>query len=153
MIDQARSARFVSAVGWVFLLASALGLLVSGAQVLLLSRAAPGFSVDGQALALTLALVALSGVAVVVSVAFLRRRRWARGALVAIAALGIAASFVRLFSPAPSGEPPPPDAPAEYLRLLRLAAIVDFLVPALACLALGWIIWRLQSPAVRDQFR
>jgi hypothetical protein len=149
----ATPARFVRAVGGVFLVAAVIGLLISGAQVVLLSRAAPGLAVDGTARAVALGLVALSSIVVVVSVAFLRRRRWARATLAAILALGIVASLTRLMLPAPPIEPPPAEAPAEYLRLLRLISLADVVVPIAACLAFGWILWRLRSPGVRDQFR
>jgi len=88
----------------------------------------------------------------VVSRSFLRRQRWARAALVVITALGLFASLMHLVVPAPTVGPAPPDAPAEYVQTLRLIAIADVVVPLAACLALGWILWRLQSPAVRDQF-
>jgi hypothetical protein len=149
----ATPARFVRAVGWMFLVAAGLGLLISGAQALLLSRAAPGLVVDSGALAVALGLVALSMIVVVVAVAFLRRRRWARAALAAITVLGIVASLTRLLVPGSPMEPPPPDAPAEYLGLLRLISLADVVVPIVAGLVLGWILWRLRSPAVRDQFR
>ena len=145
--------RFVRAVGWMFLIAAALGLLISGAQALLLSRAAPGLAVDSGALVIALGLVALSSIVLVVAVAFLRRRRWAHAALAAITVLGMLVSLTRLLISASPIEPPPPDAPAEYVGLLRLISLVDVLVPIVACLALGWILWRLRSPAVRDQFR
>jgi hypothetical protein len=145
--------RFVRAVGWMFLVAAAIGLLISGAQALLLSRAAPGLTVDGGALAIALGFVALSMIVVVVAVGFLRRRRWARAALAAITVIGIVASLTRLWVPASPMEPPPSDAPAEYVGLLRLISLVNVVVPIVACLALGWILWRLLSPAVRDQFR
>ena len=145
--------RFVSVVGWVFLVAAALGLLISGAQVLLLSQSAPGLPVDGGARAIAIAVVVLSSAAAVVSVAFLRRRRWARVGLSVISALGIAASVAHLLVPSAPMERPPADAPAEYVRLLKLIVIVDTLAPVAACVVLGWILWRLRSPTVREQFR
>lgn len=148
-----KPSRFVRVVGWVFLVMAALGLLISGAQAVLLSQAAPGSFFDGRALGAALGVAATSSIIVVVSVAFLKRRRWACLALAAIMAIGIVANVIHLLVPAPPIEPPPPDAPAEYVRLLRLISIVDVVVPIAACLAFGWILWRLRSPAVRAQFR
>jgi hypothetical protein len=146
--------RFVRVVGGLFLVAGALCLLISGAQVVLLSSAAPGgFVVDGTARAVALGLVASSAVVIITSVAFLRRRRWARPALAAIAALGIVGNLLHLLVRGPAIEPPPPDVPADYVRLLRLISIADVVVPIAVCLAFGWILWRLRSVAVRDQFR
>lgn len=144
--------RFVGVVGWLFLIAAALGLFTSAGQVVVLSRAAPGFAVDRIALATVVGLAGTSLLVAVVALSFLRRRRWARTALSAIAGLGMAASLMRLVSPAPEAEPPPPGASAEYLRMLRLVAVGDIVVPLAACLVLGWLLWRLRSPAVRDQF-
>jgi len=147
------AARFVRVVGWLFLVTAALALVVSGAQVALLYGAAPGVAVDGRALAVAFGLVAASSIVAVIAVAFLKRQRWARAALTVIAALGVAASLARLLLPASPVEPPPPEAPAEYLRLLQLISLVDILAPIATSLALGWILWRLRSAAVRDQFR
>ena len=148
----AAPARFVNVVGWLFLAASAIGLLVAGMQTALVFGAAPGVTADGRARAVVLAGVVASLLILFVSVAFLKRRRWARGALAAITALGIVAGLIRLLAPSAAIEPTP-DAPAEYLRLLRLISIANVAAPIAVCLTLGWILWRLRSPAVRDQFR
>src|SRR5690349_5436262 len=76
---------------------------------------APGFVVDGRALGVTLGLVVSSSVVIVVSLAFLKRRRWERAARAAITALGILVSVTALVFPNTAIEPPPPDAPAEYV--------------------------------------
>jgi len=136
-----------------FLVASVIGLLIAGAQAVVLFTAAPGLAADSRARAAVLGLVALSSIVGVVSVAFLRRRRWARAALAAITALGMIASLSRLLVPAPAIEPLPPDAPAEYVRLLWFISLADIVVPIAASVAFGWILWRLRSPAVRGQFR
>jgi hypothetical protein len=73
--------------------------------------------------------------------------------LCSIAALGVVASLARLLAPSAAIDQSPPDAPAEYLRLLRLISVANLVVPIAACVALGWVLWRLRSPAVRDQFR
>jgi uncharacterized membrane protein (UPF0136 family) len=148
----ATSTRFVSVVGWLFLAASAIGLVVAGMQTVLLLGAASGITADGRARAVALALAASSLLILFVSVAFLKRRWWARGALAAIISLGIVACLSRLLVPSAAIEPPP-DAPAEYVRLLRLISIANVAAPIAVCLTLGWILWRLRSPAVRDQFR
>lgn len=144
--------RFVLVVGWLFLVAAALGLFISAGQVVLLSEAAPGLPVDRGALALAIGLALASAIVAVVSGSFLRRRLWAHRALVVLAALGMVASLLRLLVHAPAVEPPP-GSPAEYVQLLRLVSIAEIVVPVAACLALAWILWRLRSPDVRDQFR
>lgn len=144
--------RFVRVVGWLFLVAAALSLFTSAGQVEVLSRAAPGIVVDGRARAAALGLAAGSVLVAVVALSFLRRQRWARVALSVIAVLGVIASLISLLMPAHEAEPPPPGASAEYLRVLRLVSLADIAVPLGACLLLGWLVWRLQSPAVRDQF-
>jgi hypothetical protein len=143
--------RFILVVGWLFLVAAALGLFISAGQVVLLSQAAPGFAVDAGARALAMGLAVASAIVAVVSRSFLRRRLWAHRALAVIAALGMVASLLRLLLPASAVEPPP-DSPGEYVQLLPLVSIAEVVVPLVACLALGWILWRLRSPAVRDQF-
>jgi hypothetical protein len=143
--------RFILAIGGLFLVAAALGLFIAAGQVVLLSRAAPGFAVDGGAWALAMGLALASALVAVVSRSFLRRRLWAQRALAVMAALGVLASLLRLVLRAPAAAPPP-DSPAEYVQLLRFVAIADVAVPLAACLALGWILWWLRSPAVRDQF-
>jgi hypothetical protein len=149
----AASARFVRVVGWLLLGAGVIGVVISAAQVVMLSETPPGLAADGRARAMALGLAAVSSVVVVVAVAFLRRRAWARVALFAITILGIVASLVRLLLPVHAIEPPPPEAPPEYARLLRLISIADVMLPIVACLAFAWILWRLRSPAVREQFR
>jgi hypothetical protein len=146
------SARFVSVVGWLFLLAAALGLFISAGQLVTLSRAAPGLAVDAGARAFAIGLAVGSMIVAVVSRSFLRRLRWAHSGLMLIAVFGMLASLLRLLVPSPATEPPP-DAPAEYLQMLRLISIADIVVPVAVCGALGWLLWRLRSPEVRDQFR
>jgi hypothetical protein len=145
-------ARFVRFVGWLFLLAAAVGLFISAGQVALLSQAAPGFAVDRGAMALALGLAVVSAIVAVVSRSFLRRRRWAHAGLVVISVLGMIASLLRLLVRAPEVEPPP-DASPEYVEALRFISVADIVAPLAACLALGLILWRLRSAAVRDQFR
>jgi hypothetical protein len=149
----AAPARFVRIIGWLFLGGGGLGLLISGAQVVLLSDVPPGLADDRRARAVAFGLVAVSCIVVVAAVAFLRRRPWARVALSAITVVGIVANLAHLLVPAEPIEPPPPEAPPDYARLLRLISIADVVLPVVACLALAWILWRLRSPAVRDQFR
>jgi len=149
MTDPAKApARFIGVVGWLFLVAAALGLFISAGQVVLLFEAA---SDDRVARAFAFGLALASSLVAVVSRSFLRRRRWARAALVGITALGLFASLMQLLFPTPALESPP-DAPAEYVQTLRLISVADVIVPLAACLAFGWLLWRLQSPAVRDQF-
>jgi hypothetical protein len=145
------AARFVRLVGWLFLVAAALGLFISAGQVAVLWQAAPGFAVDRGALALAIGLALVSAIVAVVSRSFLRRRRWAHAALVVISALGMIAGLLRLLVRAPEVEPPP-NATSEYVETLRFISIADVVAPLAACLVLGWILWRLRSAAVRDQF-
>lgn len=148
----AASARFVRIVGWLLLGAGVIGVLISAAQVVMLSETPPGLAADGRARAVALGLLAVSCVVVVVAAAFIRRRAWARVALFAITILGIVANLVRLVS-VRAIAPAPPEAPPEYVSLLRLISIADVALPIVACLVFAWILWRLRSPAVRDQFR
>ena len=153
MTEQGRApTRFVRVVGWLFLVAAALCLLISAGQAVVLSQAAPGITVHGSARAAALGLAVASLLVATVALSFLRRRRWARVALSAIAALGVAGSLISLLIPVHEAEPPPPGASAEYLHLLRIVSLADVAVPLAMCLVLGWIVWRLQSQAVRDQF-
>jgi hypothetical protein len=66
---------------------------------------------------------------------------------------GIVLAVVALLAPSPVLEPATGDAPPGYEVVVRLVSIVGVTVPIVACVALGWILWRLRSPAVRDQFR
>jgi hypothetical protein len=103
-------------------------------------------------MALALGLAVVSAIVAVVSRSFLRRRRWAHAGLVVISVLGMIASLLRLLVRAPEVEPPP-DASPEYVEALRFISVADIVAPLAACLALGLILWRLRSAAVRDQFR
>jgi hypothetical protein len=149
----AAPARFVRVVGWLFLGVGVIGVLISAAQAMLLSDVPPGVPADGRARSVAIGLVALSCVVVVVAVAFLARRAWARVALSAITALAIVVNLAGLFVPGQAIEPPPPEAPPEYASLLRLISVAGVVLPIVACLACAWILWRLRSPAVRNQFR
>lgn len=145
--------RSVRIIGWLFLCGGGMGVLISGAQVVLLSDAPPGLGDHSRARAVAFGLVAVSCIVVVAAIAFLRRRPWARIALSALTVIGIVANLAHLLVPAQPIEPPPPEAPPDYARLLRLISIADVLLPVVACLALAWVLWRLRSPGVRDQFR
>jgi hypothetical protein len=149
----ANPARFIRVVGWAFGAAAAIGLIVCATQSALLFQGAPGIAADIRARVVTLALVATSFSVLVVSIAFVKRRRWALRALAVLTMLGIIAGVIALLVPSPVVELPPPEAPDAYLRVLRLVSSANRVVPIVACTALGWILWRLRSPAVRDQFR
>lgn len=153
MTEADAAVRFIRVVGWVFLVLAAFGVLVAGAQVLMLSQAAPGLPVDGRARGVSVGLAVSCSLVVAVSVAFLRQRRWALPALSAITAVAFVGSVIRVVVPSRPIEALPPEAPAEYLRLLRVVALGDVAVSVLVGLASVWLLWRLRSPAVRDQFR
>lgn len=95
MSDGTAPARFVRVVGWVFLVAASMGLVISAGQLTLLWAGAPGLPVDARAVAIALGLVVLSSSVIAVSVAFLKRRPWARPALGAVVALGIVVGLSR----------------------------------------------------------
>jgi hypothetical protein len=153
MTEAAAALRVIRFVGWTFLIGAACGVLVAGAQVLMLSQAAPSGPVDGRAGAASAALAVSCSLVVAVSLAFLRQRRWARLALEAITALAIVVSLICLFVPTRPIEALPPDAPAEYVRMRQLGALADVALPIVTSLACAWILWQLRAPAVRDLFR
>jgi len=145
--------RFIRVVGWAYLAAAAIGLIVCAAQSAVLFQGAPGIAADAGARLVTLALVGASAAVLVISIAFLKRRRWARGGLAVVTTLGFCGfAFAPLFLRRPV-EPTPAEGPEDYLRLLRLVSVANVVVPIVICVALGWVLWRLRSPAVRDQFR
>jgi hypothetical protein len=156
MSDRRRTghpARFIRVVGWAYGAAGLIGLLVGGAQAALPLGGAPGFALDTSTRAKALGFAAASLVILIVSIAFLKRRRWARLALMVVTGLAFAGSLIALFAPSAAIEPAPPEAPAAYARLLRMASTANVVVPLVVCAALGWILWRLRSPAIGDQFR
>jgi len=155
MSDRRRTghpARFIRVVGWAYGAAGLIGLLVCATQAALPLGGAPGFAVTS-ARAKALGLAAVSLIILIVSIGFLKRRRWARLALIVVTSLGFVGGLVALFVPSAAIGPSPPEAPAAYARLLRMVSTANVLVPLIACAALGWILWRLRSPAIGEQFR
>ena len=149
----AKANRFIRIVGCAYAAAAAMGVFVCGTQSAVIVRGAPGVAPDPSALAAALCLVAGFLGLLVVSIAFLRRRRWARLTVMVVTGLGIVAAIGALLIPSAAVEPSSAEAPPGYAGLLRMVSTANVLAPLVVCAALAWILWRLRSSEISDQFR
>ena len=159
---------FVTVVAWVFIVFSALVLLMSIAQNIMLSFM-PTFPQSPDAgffennfRALFLVPLVLSIVVLVISIGLLKRREWARKSFVgflALCVLYLFASCLLLLLMWPDASTIPQDAPREFQETARqmqsaqLAMSVTMAVFAVATSGIFvWIINKLIEPAICDEF-
>lgn len=102
--------------------------------------------------AVPIVLMILALVTLTVSRGLLKRRRWARVALMCLLALVTAVSAVLLVIRAVSPAVLPTDGPVSYQSILQLIRVVDVTAPFVVGVACAWILVKMGSPAVRDVF-
>ena len=116
--------------------------------------------------ALSLVLLLVAGLFLAAAWGLLRRREWARMAFILLLVGGALANFAALALIGPFFDGLQDMFPAEMLaspegqrfaaqmQFNRTVTLVTSLAGALVFAALhGWIVWKLCTPAVRDQFR
>ena len=140
-----------------FIVVSSLAIAVTAFQVVV---AFLGFSLgfgsmhaDRRSQAVAIALLALSIFTLFVSVGLLRRSRWARPTFIVLMALGLLGHLFTLGVDRPRSATFPTEGPASYLRMLWFIRFLDIAYPIAACVLFAWIIIKLSSKAVRDEFR
>ena len=114
----------------------------------------------------TVAMLLVAGLFLAAAWGLLRRREWARMAFILLLVGGALANFAALALIGPFFDGLQDMFPAEMLaspegqrfaaqmRFNRTVTLVTSLAGALVFAALhGWIVWKLCTPAVRDQFR
>ena len=159
---------FVTVVAWVFIVFSALGVLMTTAQNVMLSLM-PAFteSADAGFLERNFRILfvipwVLSALMLVASAGLLKRREWARKTFIGLLSLGVLylAGSLALIGLMDSGSPPePPGASPEFQEMSRQLEIMHFgmevLTIILVVLFSGvfiWIIRRLMQPSVCAEF-
>lgn len=170
---------FVTVVAWVFICLGAAFALISGAElagVLLLSEktiqsavnnsnalahlpAYNRFFIDHMVLTLCLSLIALL-LLFVTAIGLLKRKRWARPAMIALLSLAVIRYIVAVtmellyFSPASIPAPPHASATeaATYQSMMSIAMYGSAVFSLAIAAVFVWIIVRLMSPAIRAEF-
>jgi len=167
---------FVTVTAWVFIVLAALASVSALLQNAAMASFLPGLTVVGnvQPLPLLTGLLMgylpwLVGAGLVVSLATLAcaigllvRLEWARRIFIALLVLAIAANvgglwlqqevMQSLVSSALKSSPLPPLVADVFGGFVTAARVMAVLVTVGACLLLVWIIRRLMSPAVRQEF-
>ncbi|HKB59209.1 MAG TPA: hypothetical protein VKC56_04100 [Gallionellaceae bacterium] len=170
---------FVTVVAWVFVCLGAAFALISGAElvgVLLLSEktiqtavnnsnalahmpAYNRFFIDHMALTLGLSLAGLL-LLFVTAIALLKRKRWARPAMIVLLSLAviryIVAVTMQLLYFSPASIPAPPNASeteaATYHTMMTAVMYGTALFSIAIAAVFVWIIVRLLSPAIKAEF-
>ena len=171
---------FVTVVAWVFICLSALGTLITLLQNLLLAFVFPLADMQqamndphgppmppiaqfmfGHLQLFVGAMLVISALLLAASIGLLRRRDWARKLFIAFMALGIvyniaglAFQFAFYADMAPMQIPPnaPPDIAASVGAMMTVMKIVSAAMALTFCVLFGWIIKRLVSEQVRQEF-
>jgi len=169
---------FVTMTAWVFIVLAALASLSALLQNAEIASFLPGLTVVGnvqpQPLPLLTGLLmgylpwvvgaglAVSLATLACAIGLLLRLEWARRSFIALLVLAIAANVVGLWlqhevlqsvvSNALASSPLPPSAAHVFGGFVTAARVMAVLVTVGACLLLVWIIRRLMSPAVRQEF-
>jgi hypothetical protein len=141
---------FVTVTAWVFIVLAALASVSALLQNAEIASFLPGLTVVGNVQPLPL----LTGL--------LLRLEWARRFFIALLVLAIAANVAGLWlqhemlqslvSSTLASSPLPPLAADVFGGFVTAARVMAVLVTVGACLLLVWIIRRLMSPAVRQEF-
>ncbi|MFO1220181.1 MAG: hypothetical protein U1E89_17590 [Burkholderiaceae bacterium] len=167
---------FVSVTAWVFIVLGSVASLSTLVQNAALMSLLPGFqpAFEPRALPLLTSLLVahlpwVAGVGLVLSVAtvaaavgLLLRLEWARRAFIALAAVAIVGNLLGLWlqqellqsliDTTLSRSALPREALGVFGGLAAAARMAALAVSLAACAALGWIIGRLRSPMVRQEF-
>jgi hypothetical protein len=88
------------------------------------------------------------------SFALLKRLVWARPAFIGILGVGIVLNVAKLVWSHFGPDQPalPAEGPAPYLFILRGASVLDVLLPLGTIAIFGWLIAKLNSAPIRDEF-
>ena len=160
-VEDAPRSKLVTRVGQLFLLGSTALMGITASQLLVVfSPAAPEparpmhYPGVSQAAVFLAALLLLYSLTLAVSFALLKRIAWARPALIVILGLGIALNLARLVwtTLGEYQEELPEDGPAKFQLILRVASVLDVLLPIALITAFAWLIVKLNSAAVRSEF-
>jgi hypothetical protein len=167
---------FVTVTAWVFILLAALASVSALLQKAEIASFLPGLTVVGNVQPLPLltgllmgylpwvvgAGLAMSLATLACAVGLLLRLEWARRIFIALLVLAIAANLAGLWlqqemlqslvSSTLQGSPLPPLAADVFGGFVTAARVMAVVVTVGACLLLVWIIRRLMSPAVRQEF-
>jgi hypothetical protein len=165
---------FVTVTAWVFIVLGALASVSALVQNALVASLAPASDAHLPALPLLTSLLLgylpwVVGTGLVMSLAtlasaigLLLRLDWARRAFIGLLAVAIVANLLGLWlqhevvqsvvANTLSGAPLPAQAIGVFGGFVTAARVMAVLVTLGACSMLGWIIRRLMSPAVRQEF-
>jgi hypothetical protein len=167
---------FVTVTAWVFIVLAALASLSALLQKAEIASFMPGLTVVGNVQPLPLltgllmgylpwvvgAGLAVSLATLACAVGLLLRLEWARRSFIALLVLAIVANVAGLWlqqemlqslvSNTLQGSPLPPLAADVFGGFVTAARVMAVLVTVGACLLLVWIIRRLMSPSVRQEF-
>jgi hypothetical protein len=167
---------FVTVTAWAFIVLAALASVSAVLQNAAVASFVPGLSVVGNVQPLPLltglllgylpwvvgAGLAMSLATLACAVGLLVRLEWARRFFIVLLVLAIAANMAGLWlqqemlqslvSSTLSRSPLPPLAADVFGGFVTAARVTAVLVTLGACMLLAWIIRRLMSPAVRQEF-
>jgi hypothetical protein len=167
---------FVTVTAWVFIVLAALASVSALLQKAEIASFMPGLTVVGNVQPLPLltgllmgylpwvvgAGLAVSLATLACAVGLLLRLEWARRSFIALLVLAIVANVAGLWlqqemlqslvSNTLQGSPLPPLAANVFGGFVTAARVMAVLVTVGACLLLVWIIRRLMSPSVRQEF-
>jgi hypothetical protein len=167
---------FVTVTAWVFIVLAALASLSTLLQNAALASILPGLTVVGNVQPLPLltgllmgylpwvvgAGLAMSLATLACAIGLLLRLEWARRVFIALLVLAIAANAAGLWlqqemlqslvSSTLQRSPLPPLAAEVFGGFVTAARVMAVLVTVGACLLLVWIILRLLSPSVQQEF-
>lgn len=168
--------RFVTVTAWVFIVLGAMATVWAGLQNAAVASMAAGLvpAESGPAAPLVTGLLLaylpwVAGAGLVLSVAtltaavgLLLRLDWARRVLIGVLALAIVANLLGLWiqhevvqsvvDSTLETAPLPPQAAGVFGGFVIAARVMGGVVTLGACVLLAWIIGRLMSPAVRQEF-
>lgn len=168
--------RFVTVTAWVFIVLAALACVSALLQNAEVASMAPGLhaAVQQQPLPLVTGLLmgylpwvvgaglALSLATLAAAVGLLLRLDWARRAFIGLLVLAVAANLMGLWiqhelvqsvvDSTLRGTPLPPQAADVFGGFVIAARVMAVVVTLGACALLVWVIRRLMSPAVRQEF-
>lgn len=175
-VDKPERSTFVTVVAWIFIIFSGFGVLIGALQNIALwflfpraevTRALEQAGEKGEisgfqslvfdSFGLLFLVLFLVVVAVLfISIGLLRRRNWARVMFIGLMGLGITwnvggLAFMYLFvdqmiPPAMEGVPP------EFETMQNLVVWTNILLALLFSVLFGWIIKKLMSPAIKQEF-
>lgn len=148
---RARSAS-VSAIGRLAAAASAIGFAISLVQLAVSQRSPTPSAAGGGSSIVFLVLPVVFGAAFAISIAFLKRRWWARTAMLLLVVSAFTAHLLWLVQGRRPAAEVPLDGPDSFQALLRAIRLVSTLYPIAACGLLAFVAARLMSPAVRREF-